>query len=361
MKKLLLLFAALLFASCGEKSSDSVTLPLSDADVERLLKEAVDGDTLERREGLVYQPNESEPYSGWAKVMYDSGQVGGLAKVKDGIWDGPFTNWHDNGQKAREVTYKDGIPDGPYTKWHENGQKEWEATFKYGEKVSGKYWNSKGEEVESLDAGSVNPNLKYKMKGRSGELIITGAASDRLDRTALEQLQKASGALVIPPLIEGEWVTSIGDYAFYQCRNLTSITIPDSVTSIGGEAFSSCVSLTSITIPDSVTSIGGSAFKYCQTLTSITIPDSVTSIDHAAFFRCTSLTSITIGDSVTGIGKLAFRDCTSLKSITFFGDAPKVAKDAFEGSSPTIYRKPEAKGWGETFGGRPVKLISEKP
>jgi len=53
--------------------------------------------------------------------------------------------------------------------------------------------------------------------------------------------------------------------------------------------------------------------------------------------------------------------CVSLTSITFLGDAPKVADDCFEGATPTIYRKPEAKDWGETFGGRPVKLISEKP
>ena len=88
MKKLVLLFAALLVAGCGEKSSDSVTLPLSDADVERLLKEAVDGDSLQERNGLVYQSNESEPFSGWAKWMYDSGQVESLGRFKDGKRDG---------------------------------------------------------------------------------------------------------------------------------------------------------------------------------------------------------------------------------------------------------------------------------
>jgi hypothetical protein len=47
--------------------------------------------------------------------------------------------------------------------------------------------------------------------------------------------------------------------------------------------------------------------------------------------------------------------------VTFLGDAPKAGEEAFDDASPTIYRKPEAKGWGETFAGRPVKLISEKP
>ncbi len=80
---------------------------------------------------------------------------------------------------------------------------------------------------------------------------------------------------------------------------------------------------------------------------------------------CESLTSITIPDRVSSIGglrgELAFNDCTSLTEVTFLGDAPNAGRSLFNKSTPTIYRKPDAKGWGDTFGGRPVKLISEKP
>ena len=87
-------------------------------------------------------------------------------------------------------------------------------------------------------------------------------------------------------------VTSIGDYAFCNCRRLTSIEIPDSVTSIGKNAFYGCTGLTSIEIPDSITSIGARAFCVCESLTSVAIGDSVTSIGEMAFGDCTSLTSI---------------------------------------------------------------------
>ena len=88
-------------------------------------------------------------------------------------------------------------------------------------------------------------------------------------------------------------VTSIGEYAFYKCTGLTSITIPNSVTSIGRYAFEDCTGLTSIEIPNSVTSIGEGAFAFCTGLTSVTIGEGVTSIGEGAFANCTGLTSIT--------------------------------------------------------------------
>ena len=176
-----------------------------------------------------------------------------------------------------------------------------------------------------LSGCNKEPVLKYEIKGNT----VTITDCD----------ENASGKLVIPAKIEGNPVTNIGEKAFIGC-SLTSIIIPDSVTSIGRNAFQSCTSLTSITFGTSskLTSIGLESFLFCNSLTSITIPESVTNISHAAFISCKNLTA-----------------------VTFLGDAPKVGKGVFAGAPPTIYRKPEAKGWGDTFAGRPVKLISEKP
>ena len=131
----------------------------------------------------------------------------------------------------------------------------------------------------------------------------------------LEQLNDEQRKSLVTLSLFGNDVTSIGDYAFYNCSGLTSITIPDSVTSIGMAAFYGCSGLTSITIPNSVTSIGTAAFSGCSGLTSITIPDSVTSIGQEAFRDCTSLTSVSIGSGVTSIGDLAFYNCSGLTSV----------------------------------------------
>ncbi|MDB4675833.1 leucine-rich repeat domain-containing protein [Akkermansiaceae bacterium] len=150
-------------------------------------------------------------------------------------------------------------------------------------------------EAKPPEAVSVNPNLKYEIKGDA--VTITGYD------------EKVSGALIIPVTIEGKPVTSIGTKAFYDCTSLKSITIPDGVTSIGDEAFSGCKILKSITIPDGVRSIGEGAFVSCTSLTSITIPDSVYRIRRYAFLFCTSLTSITIPNSIDGIEGSTFSGC----------------------------------------------------
>ena len=114
-------------------------------------------------------------------------------------------------------------------------------------------------------------------------------------------------------------VTSIGDYAFCDCSSLESVVIPDSVTSIGDMAFSYCSSLTSLVIPGSVTSIGYYAFEYCSSLTNVVICDSVTNIGYGEFAGCFDLTGVVIPDSVTSIDSYAFCDCTSLTSIKYRG------------------------------------------
>jgi len=123
-------------------------------------------------------------------------------------------------------------------------------------------------------------------------------------------------------------VISVGDRAFAN-SSLTSITIPNGVTNIGESAFVNCTSLASVSIPDSVTSIGFGVFWYCSSLTSITIPNSITSISDYAFACCTNLTSIEIPNSVTSIGDYAFENCKNLTSIIITNNITSIGNYAF--------------------------------
>jgi hypothetical protein len=123
--------------------------------------------------------------------------------------------------------------------------------------------------------------------------------------------------------------TTIGDCAFFHCENLSSVTIYDCVTSIGDKAFWSCSSLFSVTIGDGVTSIGNCAFQYCYELYSLTIGNSVTSIGNNAFDFCEKLRSVTIPNSVSYIGEKAFNWCTDLRSIILGGNVKEIGPYAF--------------------------------
>jgi len=125
-----------------------------------------------------------------------------------------------------------------------------------------------------------------------------------------------SGNVIIPQTVTYQGatysVTKIGNNAFYRCRGLTSVTIPNSVTSIGWQAFQECSGLTSLTIPNSVTSIESNTFYGCSGLKSVTIPNSVTSIGYEAFAYCNSLSSVTILDNVRYISVNAFPSWTTI-------------------------------------------------
>ena len=213
MKNLLLIAITILAVGCGGKDeSTNETKPVEekvlevkeDAKPEEAVVETkpeLEGvnweEELEPREGLAYVKGSDAPYTGKMYGLYENGQKKLQGNYKngkrDGLWvvwhengqkksegnykdgnqDGPITLWHKNGQKSQEVNWKDGKKEGLNVKWHDNGQKQYEANFKDhkldglttswhkngqkrsevnykdGELISKKYWNSKGEEVET--------------------------------------------------------------------------------------------------------------------------------------------------------------------------------------------------------------------
>jgi len=229
-----------------------------------------------------------------------------------------------------------------------------------------------------IKAGGGTGKITWKLS--NGTLIISGNKVmpnyKYKDDSSISTPWYPYRDFIVSIIIE-DGVTSIGKFAFYGCKNLTSITIPKSVTKIGwwafdnieceklrsinvdndnpvyssekgilfdkvktvliqfpptktdryyaipksvtkidDNAFSKCANLAYIIIPDGVTSIGSGAFSHCYNLMYIVIPNGVKCIGFATFSNCESLISVTIPDSVTNIGWGAFHNCFSLKSIT---------------------------------------------
>ena len=201
------------------------------------------------------------------------------------------------------------------------------------------------------------------------------SASD-LTVTVTSGDNKYIGEVIIPSTVTYKSrtlsVISINDRAFYYCRDLESVTIPNSVTRINDYAFEesslgylriedgsnilSCNSnafkecslrslylgrnlqnpcfrnydkLTSVTIGNSVTTIEDYAFQQCDRLTRVTIPNSVKTIGKGAFGDCTGLTSVTIPNSVTSIGDFAFDGCSGLTSIIIGNSVTTIGYRAF--------------------------------
>ena len=180
---LIIVTLPLLLGGCGEKTVSEVKPEEPVAETKPKL-EGVNQDELERREGIMYLKGSDTPYTGkvygfhpngekrlefnykngkgdglWL-MWYENGQKWNEVNFKDGWEDGLYVRWHEkNGEKKEEKNWKDGKLDGLVVEWHENGQKRLEVNYKDGKEVedSAKYWNSKGEPVDSEEEALGEP------------------------------------------------------------------------------------------------------------------------------------------------------------------------------------------------------------
>ena len=171
-----------------------------------------------------------------------------------------------------------------------------------------------------------------------------------------------AGAVTVPSSINGLEVAQIGDRAFYNCSNITRITIPNTVMNIGGSAFEGCGKLERFdVVGQSLTTIGEYAFKGCSSLSATTLPDSITAIGQCAFQNCTSLTRMPLPSGLKTVSYRLFWDCTNLIRVTGPVGA-NIDEQAFQGCSsleqaivPIKYIN-DASLVANSFGGTPANL-----
>ena len=206
-------------------------------------------------------------------------------------------------------------------------------------------------EVNSADCGYVPPaptEFKYKLTLDDSSVVYAECDST----SAITRDEVSSYISTLVDLEVGDCVTEISNCdcspcgAFSYFRNLSSVTLSDSVTTIGENVFRNCTSLGSINIPDSVTSIGSYAFQDCSGLTSVTIGSGLTSMGSETFVN-TGLRSITIPDTITDLGSVSLAGNFHLTSVTLsqnvtsigfgvFGDCPSLTSVGLEGSGASI-------------------------
>ena len=203
-------------------------------------------------------------------------------------------------------------------------------------------------------SGKCGANLTWTYVEATGTLTISGSGAMYSYHYYSHRSPWYSYREMIKKAVIEEGVTSIGNYAFYDCKRLTSVTIGNSVTSIGRSAFAytgwynaqpdgilyldnwligykGSEPTGEITIKSGTKGVADYAFQDCSRLTSITIPNSVTSIGERAFAGCSGLTSVTIPNSVTSIGSNAFDSCKGLTSVTIPNSVTSIGEGAFDG------------------------------
>ncbi len=229
--------------------------------------------------------------------------------------------------------------------------------------------NEDDEPENVTDSGKCGDNLTWTFDDSTGTLTISGNGEmdDYNYNYSYTNRPWESYQYDIKKVVITNSVTSIGNFAFYNCNKLASVTIGNSVTTIGNSSFYGCVNIANITIPDGVTTIGDKAFYWCRTLANMTIPGSIISIGSRAFNYCVSLTNFivdsnnnyfssdeygvlfnktktkliqypsgnirtdyTISDSVTSIYSWAFSSCHNLTSIIFPNSVTIISEGMFE-------------------------------
>jgi len=220
--------------------------------------------------------------------------------------------------------FDDHYYNGKSTLHYIDGTTGWEA---YEGTYTLKVFDPDTVDFDTVDSGICGDNVTWKFDVE-GVLTLSGSG-DTTDYTSYYYVPWKEVNHLIRKIVIEKGITSIGDCLFAFCKNVTEVSIPDTVIHIGEDAFWCCENLTEISIPDSVLSIDERAFSSCDKLTSVTLPKNLTAISREVFSSCSSLNNVVLPDGITSIGEYAFGWCDNLTSITIPANVTAIEGNAF--------------------------------
>jgi hypothetical protein len=174
---------------------------------------------------------------------------------------------------------------------------------------------------------------------------------DKYQTDLIQYPSGLAGSYIVPST-----ATNIESGAFGDSAGLVSVVIPDSVRSLGVQTFYSCQNLVSISLGNGLTSIGQQAFNECTSLADLAIPNSVTNIGSYAFYYCPGLVSVTFGTGLKSLGLESFGDCQSLSYVCFSGNQPVDGGSVFyfDMALTQILYVSGTTGWGGSYDSIPT-------
>ena len=183
----------------------------------------------------------------------------------------------------------------------------------------------------ALDSSNGTAAVVRQDKLNKSKIVIPSYVKSLFKKYKVTRVDdEAFKGLAIKQLIIGRDIEYIGNFAFYWCRELTSVVIDSGGKHIGKFAFSDCDKLESLEIRSGVTDIGDYAFFYCTKLTSVELPDTLSELSVDVFCGCHSLPRILVPASVKRIGAYACKGCYNLTEINLLEGLESIEKGAFE-------------------------------
>lgn len=182
-----------------------------------------------------------------------------------------------------------------------------------------------------------NSSLSYKAEGYSFACKIYSdklSITDDGTVTGTDSLKSFTGTLSIPRYLNEIKVKAIGNEAFAadegkESYSFSKLILPDTLTSIGEKAFMNCKDLVEVSLPHNVSVLSDYIFAGCSSLKLFVSPDAVTSIGKGALSGCSNLVAVTLSKNLKSIGDEAFASCIMLPNIVIPGSVTSIGDDAF--------------------------------